>query len=90
MLVREPTSYSHLEGISPFIKSRAMFEFDDASSFVMRAQISRETRRPYQELQYRRRSTIDSLRRESSERAQVLSFESDCLPFGTPVLVLAR
>ncbi len=30
-----------------------MFEFDDASSFVMRGQISRETRRSYQELQYR-------------------------------------
>jgi hypothetical protein len=30
-----------------------MFDFDDASSFVMRGQISRETGRSYQELQYR-------------------------------------
>jgi hypothetical protein len=30
-----------------------MFDFDDASSFVMRGQISGERRRSYQELQYR-------------------------------------
>jgi hypothetical protein len=67
-----------------------MFEFDDASSFVMRGQISCETRRSYQELQYRSDPRLIHFGAKSSEHAQVLSFESDCLPFGMPVLVLAR
>jgi hypothetical protein len=40
----------------------------------------------------RRQSIIDSLARVVEQRcvARILSFESDCLPFGTPVLVWAR
>jgi len=47
-----------------------MFDFNDASSSVMRGQISRETRRSYQQLQYRNdpplihfgRSRVNTLR----------------------------
>jgi len=35
-----------------------MFDFDDARSFVMRGQISYETGRSYQQLQYRRDPTL--------------------------------
>ena len=67
-----------------------MFDFDDARSFVMRGQISYETGRSYQQSQYQSDPTLIHFGVESSEHAQVVSFESDCLPFGTRVLVLAR
>jgi hypothetical protein len=47
-----------------------MFEFDDASFFVMRTQISRETRRSYQELQYRGDLPLIRFGAQSSEHAQ--------------------
>jgi hypothetical protein len=67
-----------------------MFEFEDAASFVMRAQISRETGSSYQKLQYRSGPTLIHFGVWSGDHAEILSFGSDCLPFGAPVLVLAR